>query len=159
MKSSRSNKPLANSQDMPAFESVQYARLKEILNPLADKFNSEEFIVSDPISIPHLYSKKQDIEIAGLFSAIISWGNRKSIINNATKLMELMDNEPYEFILHHKEHERKHLQGFVHRTFQDTDLIFLVDFLQRYYLHNISLEDAFYLDKNIPYTQKEALSG
>ena len=94
------------------------SELKEFLDSKVYEFNSPEFIDSDPIQIPHQFSKKEDIEISGFLSATIAWGNRKSIINNANKLMNLLDNSPFDFVLNHTENDLKKLQPFVHRTFR-----------------------------------------
>lgn len=118
-------------------------KIKKELDALVLKYNCSDFIEHDPISVPHAYSLKQDIEIAAFFAAIFSWGNRTTIINKSKELLARMDNAPYEFILHHQEHDLKALQGFVHRTFNDTDLLYCVDFFQRWYSENNSLELAF----------------
>jgi len=131
--------------------------LKDYLDELVDKFNNTEFIEFDPITIPHGYNLKQDIEIAGFFSAILAWGNRKTIINKSLELMSLMDNSPYEFIKNHSEKELRAFSGFKHRTFQYTDLIYFVEILRRHYNTYDSLELAFRPDTNILYCQKTAL--
>lgn len=105
--------------------------------------NRPSFIEDDPISIPHRYHKKQDIEIAGFFAATFSWGQRKTIINKSRELMSLMDNSPYQFILEHKPRDLKHFEKFVHRTFQYTDTLYFITFLQHHYRHHQSLEDLF----------------
>lgn len=115
----------------------------DILHFYHDKYNKKEFIKDDPISIPHRFTKKQDIEIAGLFAATLAWGNRTSIINSCNKLMTLMDNEPHEFILHHSEKELKPFVTFVHRTFNATDLLYFISFLKSHYSKNDSLENLF----------------
>jgi uncharacterized protein (TIGR02757 family) len=97
----------------------------------------------DPISIPHLFTKKQDIEIAGFFAAVFAWGNRTTIINKSRELMQLMDLSPYEFCLNHSETELKRLLSFKHRTFNTTDLLYFIEFLQYHYTRYDSLEDAF----------------
>lgn len=117
--------------------------VKEILDEAYEKYDHPDFIESDPISIPHVFNRKQDIEIAGFFSAILSWGNRKTIIAKAAELMALMGNEPYEFVLHHKPIDRKPFLQFKHRTFQPTDTLYFLEFLQWYYQRNESLEEAF----------------
>ncbi|HRB69698.1 MAG TPA: DUF2400 family protein, partial [Chitinophagales bacterium] len=89
----------------------------DILNFYHDKYNHIDFIINDPIQIPHRFSKKQDIEIAGLFAATLAWGNRKSIVKSCTQLLKLMDNDPHQFILHHASKELKPFESFVHRTF------------------------------------------
>ena len=86
--------------------------LKEFLDEKADLYNQPKFIKTDPIQIPHLFSKKEDIEISGFLTATIAWGNRLSIIKSANRLMSLMDNEPHEFILHASAIEKKQLEKF-----------------------------------------------
>ncbi|HEX5171864.1 MAG TPA: TIGR02757 family protein [Cyclobacteriaceae bacterium] len=120
--------------------------IKLFLDQKAALYNHTGFIKNDPISIPHLFTRRQDIEIAGLFAAVLAWGQRVTIINKCNELMKRMDHAPYEFILHHKERDLKALQGFKHRTFNDTDLLYFVSFLNRYYKKNASLEDAFLAD-------------
>ncbi|MEP7079550.1 MAG: DUF2400 family protein, partial [Ginsengibacter sp.] len=103
--------------------------LKKFLDNKVKQFNSVAFIKDDPVYIPHLFSKKQDIEIAGFFAATFAWGIRKTIINKCILLMELMDNSPYDFCLNHTDNDLKRLQGFCHRTFNDTDLLYFISFL------------------------------
>ncbi len=121
----------------------QQDNLKEFLDSKIELYNLPLFIKDDPISIPHRFSKKQDIEIAGFFASLLAWGNRKSIINSCNVLLNKMDNTPYEFILHHTANDLKRLSGFKHRTFNDTDLLCLVQFLKQHYSKNKSLETAF----------------
>ena len=109
-----------------------------------DEYNNLSFIPLDPVSIPHLFTKKEDIEISGLFAATFAWGNRTTIINKCRELMELMDNSPHDFIINHQEKDRKRFIGFRHRTFNDTDLLYFVSFLQHHYTKYTSLEDAFF---------------
>lgn len=106
-------------------------------------FNTPDFISEDPISVPHRFTRLQDIEIAGLFAAIMSWGQRLTIRRKANELMDLMESSPYQFILEHKEKDRKVFLHFKHRTFQPDDVIFLVSVLQKFYASHHSLEDAF----------------
>lgn len=120
--------------------------LKKLLDAKVKEYNRPEFIPHDPISIPHLFDRKQDIEIAGLFAALFAWGNRTIIIKKSKELMQLMDMQPNDFILQHEDSDLKRLLNFKHRTFNTTDLLFFVDFLKRHYLRYQSLEDAF-LDK------------
>ena len=123
--------------------------LKEFLDTKASLYNHPSFIKDDPISIPHRFTKKQDIEIAGFFAAILAWGNRKSIINSCNKLLGLMNNEPYNFIMkvdwNEKPEEADAFNGFVHRTFNDMDLWHLMNFLKYHYkvCGEKSLETAF----------------
>ena len=123
--------------------SDRLADIKTLLDAKVEQFNRPAFIPNDPISIPHRFQKKQDIEISGLFAATLAWGQRKTIINNCNRLMDWMDNAPHEFILHHKEEDLKKFLGFKHRTFNTTDLLYFIEFLSWYYSNYISLEDAF----------------
>ncbi len=118
-------------------------KLKEFLDEKVLRYNATDFIADDPITIPHRFSKKQDIEIAGFFAAILAWGNRKSIIQSCNTLMERMDHAPHEFCLRHSSKELKQLLGFKHRTFNEADLLCLVQFFHRHYSNNTSLETAF----------------
>ena len=117
--------------------------LKEFLDAKVYAFNNPDFIESDPISIPHQFSKKEDIEIAGFLAATIAWGNRKSIIKNANALMELMDNSPYDFVLNHSESDLENLAPFVHRTFNGNDCMQFVKSLQHIYINHNGLEGVF----------------
>lgn len=117
--------------------------IKEFLNKQVAIYNQKGFIELDPICIPHLFTKKQDIEIAGLFAAVFAWGQRTTIINKCKDLMNRMDNEPHQFILNHSSNDLKKLIGFKHRTFNDTDLLYFVSFLNFWYWKNESLETAF----------------
>lgn len=134
--------------------------LKEFLNKEVDRFNRPSFIPSDPISIPHLFSKKQDIEIAGFFAAIFSWGNRKTIIYKSKELMLLMNNSPHDFCLHATDADLKKLLHFKHRTFNATDLLYFVDFFKSHFSKYDSLEPAFTRSMNAgDETVENALNG
>jgi uncharacterized protein (TIGR02757 family) len=115
----------------------------EFLNFKSDFYNNPNFITSDPIQIPHLFTKKEDIEIAGFLTATISWGNRKMIINNATKLMKIMNNEPYDFVMNYQEKHKSLLENFVHRTFNEIDLNYFMIALQNIYQNKNGLENQF----------------
>lgn len=117
--------------------------LKEFLDAYVEKFNTANFIENDPVSIPHKFSSRQDIEIMAFWTAMLSWGNRKSIIQSCTKLAALMNDQPFDFILNHGEKDRKKFETFVHRTFNATDAIYFLEFFQNYYRNHDSLEDAF----------------
>lgn len=117
--------------------------LKDFLDKKLNEYNRPGFIKEDPISIPHLFTKKQDIEIAGLFSALFAWGNRTTIINKSRELMYLMDNAPYDFCINHQERDLKRMLGFKHRTFTATDILYFITFLQQHFLQYRSLETAF----------------
>lgn len=118
--------------------------LKEFLDQKSEQYNRSGFIEHDPISIPHLFKKKQDIEIAGLFAATLAWGQRKTIIRKCRELLSMMDHAPYDFILHHTESDLKSLMDFKHRTFNSTDLLYFIESLKYYYREHDSLEFAFY---------------
>lgn len=118
-------------------------KIISFLNRKVAEYNQPSFIKEDPISIPHSYSKKQDIEVSGLFAAVFAWGNRTIIINKTKELMGLMDHDPHNFILHHKETDLKHLLAFKHRTFNTTDLLYFIQFLNYHYSNHGSLETAF----------------
>ncbi len=117
--------------------------LKEFLEKKFEQYNQLSFVETDPISIPHLFTKKQDIEIAGFFASIFAWGNRATIINKSKELMQLMENAPHDFCLNHDLDGLKRLLEFKHRTFNATDLLYFVEFLKFHYQHNDSLETAF----------------
>ena len=135
-------------------------QLKSTLDEYVDCYNQTQFIETDPISIPHRFQKQQDIEIAGFWVAMLSWGQRVTIINKATELMSIMDNAPHDFIMNHSEKDRRAFLHFKHRTFQPTDSLYFLAFLQQYYQQNDSLEQAFsqYLQPDDPTTEK-ALTG
>ena len=117
--------------------------LKKFLDSKVKLYNQPSFIEKDPVCIPHSFTKKQDIEISGLFAAVLAWGNRTTIINNCKKLMGWMDNKPHDFILHHKDSDLKSFVHFAHRTFNATDLLYFISFLQFHYHQYSSLVDAF----------------
>jgi uncharacterized protein (TIGR02757 family) len=122
--------------------------LQIFLNSKVDLYNQPSFIQNDPISIPHLFTKKQDIEIAGFFAAIFSWGNRTTIISKSKELLQLMDNAPYDFCMNRDYGRLKRLTGFKHRTFNATDLLYFVEFLNFHYSKHDSLETAFTMGMN-----------
>ena len=126
------------------------------LNKKVDLYNQPSFIKDDPISIPHLFSKKQDIEIAGFFAAVFAWGNRKTIIQKSKQLMQLMDNSPHQFIIQHNPQDLKLLKKFKHRTFNTDDLYYFTETLRRHYVIYDSLEKAFFPTKNL--TVEEGLN-
>ena len=119
------------------------ADLKSFLDRKVAEYNRPSFITDDPVSIPHQYTAIQDIEIAGFFTAIFSWGNRTTIIRKSDELMQLMDRAPHQFVLHHTDNDLKKLLGFKHRTFNATDLLYFIAFFRHHYSHYDSLEDAF----------------
>ncbi|WP_395057327.1 TIGR02757 family protein [Flavobacterium sp.] len=119
------------------------SELKSFLDEKVILYNNPNFIESDPIQIPHLFSLKEDIEVAGFLSATIAWGNRKMIINNAHKMIQLMGNSPYDFIMSHNENQLESLDKFVHRTFNGQDFIQFIKSLQHIYTNHNGLEAIF----------------
>jgi uncharacterized protein (TIGR02757 family) len=117
--------------------------LKAFLDKKAEQYNCPAFIKDDPVSIPHLFTSKQDIEIAGFFAAVFAWGNRKTIIGKCRDLMRRMDNAPWDFIKNHSEKDLKRLKDFKHRTFNEDDLYYFIHFLHHHYIKHTSLEKAF----------------
>jgi uncharacterized protein (TIGR02757 family) len=132
--------------------------LKEFLNEKVELYNNPSFIITDPIQIPHLFSKKEDIEISAFLTATIAWGNRKMIINNAKKLIQLLDEAPHDFIINHSESDLKHLKSFVHRTFNSVDLIQFIRSLQHIYKNHGGLENALAIKDNGS-SYKQAISN
>lgn len=134
--------------------------LKKFLDKKVDLYNQPSFIKDDPVCIPHLFTKKQDIEIAGFFAALFAWGNRTTIIQKSKELMQLMDMAPYDFVTGCTGKELKKLLSFKHRTFNTTDLLYFIDFLKFHYSGQASLETAFtrWMDKTDATTEK-ALVG
>lgn len=122
--------------------------IKELLDSKVIEYNNKKFIEDDPISIPHLFSKKQDIEIAGFFASTIAWGNRKSIIKSSNHLMRFMDEEPFAFIQSASKMELKRIEKFVHRTFNGFDAIDFILALRKIYAIHNSLEELFLADGN-----------
>ncbi len=119
--------------------------LQELLDQKFEQFNQPNFIENDPIQIPHRFSQKQDIEIAGLFSAVLAWGLRKTIIAKCSDLLQRMDNAPYDFIRNHTPNDLKNFTDFKHRTFNPTDTLYFIHFLRQHYEKSDSLETAFLL--------------
>jgi uncharacterized protein (TIGR02757 family) len=107
------------------------SELQEFLEEKVIEFETRDFIPDDPISIPHLFSEKRDVEIAGFLAATIAWGKRKSILKSANSLMERMDHQPYDFVMNFQDSDSKAFEGFVHRTFQPEDVVCFMHALQR----------------------------
>lgn len=117
--------------------------LKSFLDEKVERFNQPDFITNDPVSIPHLFTKKQDIEISGFMAAVLAWGQRVTIIRKCRELMQWMDNDPHQFIMHHQEKDLKPFEFFKHRTFNGTDALYFLDALKYIYTEYPSLEEAF----------------
>ncbi len=132
---------------MKSIKKNSIEELKEFLDEKADQFNQPNFIELDPISVPHQFKKKQDIEIAGLIAAVLAWGQRVTIINKAKDFLTRMDNSPYEFLINHKTNDLKRFKNYKHRTFNETDALYFVEFLSQFYKKHDSLEEAFAINK------------
>ncbi len=117
--------------------------LKDFLNEKVLQYNNSKFLADDPLCVPHSFEKKEDIEISAFLTATIAWGNRKSIINNAYSLMDLMEGEPYRFVTEFDPHKTNTLSKFVHRTFNGEDLEYFIRGLQNIYTHHGGLETVF----------------
>jgi len=110
------------------------------------KYNQPNFIPNDPISIPHLFTKKEDIEIMGFWSAVLAWGQRKTIINKCKELITLMDGSPHDFIINHQDSDLKPFLSFKHRTFNDIDTLYFIAWFRHYYQKYESLEEGFLVE-------------
>jgi uncharacterized protein (TIGR02757 family) len=122
---------------------LKKSELKEFLDEKVELYNRPAFIELDPISIPHRYSKKEDIEISGFLAATIAWGNRKMILRNANRMMDLLDDSPFDFILNSDDNDFERIEGFVHRTFNSLDLIYFLKALKNIYKTKGGLESIF----------------
>ncbi|SOE19938.1 TIGR02757 family protein [Spirosomataceae bacterium TFI 002] len=122
---------------------ANFEKVKALLDQKLTIYNEPGFIDKDPILIPHSFSRKQDIEISGFFAATLAWGQRKTIISKCKDLMHKMDNAPYDFVIDHNEDDLRKLEGYVHRTFNDTDLLFFIEVLKDLYTQNSTMEDFF----------------
>ncbi|WP_293892706.1 TIGR02757 family protein [Flavobacterium sp.] len=117
--------------------------LMEFLDEKVLQYNTTTFIDSDPIQIPHQFSLKEDIEIAAFLTATISWGNRKMIISNSKRMMAMMGDSPYDFVMSHTDAQLQKAEGFVHRTFNSEDFKTFIKALQHIYATHNGLEMAF----------------
>src|SRR6201990_1278686 len=117
--------------------------LKSFLDSKVAQYNRQQFIENDPVSIPHLFTQKQDIEIMAFWAATLAWGQRVTIINKCKELISLMDGAPYDFIINHEEADLKKLLSFKHRPFNDVDTLYFISFFRSHYSNYDSLEDAF----------------
>ncbi|MEL6193699.1 MAG: TIGR02757 family protein [Bacteroidota bacterium] len=122
---------------------MDHTELQALLDLKYDQFNKPGFIEDDPVSIPHMFRKKEDIEISAFLSAVIAWGRRVMIIKNANRLVEMMDMAPHDFILNASEHDMEPLTSFVHRTFNGEDCLALIQALRRVYQDFGGLENIF----------------
>lgn len=128
---------------------LNFLELKDFLDEKADVYNNPEFVQDDPIQIPHRFTLKQDIEIAGFLAATISWGNRKSIIKSAEKMLDIMGNSPHDFVLNHSESDLNIIKDkSIHRTFNGEDFSYFIKQFRKIYQENQSLEDLFLIHKD-----------
>jgi len=128
---------------------LNFSELKDFLDEKADVYNNPEFVQDDPIQIPHRFTLKQDIEIAGFLAATISWGNRKSIIKSAEKMLDIMGNYPHDFVLNHSESDLNIIKDkSIHRTFNGEDFSYFIKQFRKIYQENQSLEDLFLIHKD-----------
>ncbi|MBG8553839.1 TIGR02757 family protein [Hymenobacter guriensis] len=134
---------------------MNHAQVRVLLEDQYRRYDQPVFIAPDPISIPHQFSARADVEISGLFAALLAWGRRPTIISKCRELMRRMDDAPHQFVLDHSDDDLKKLLGFCHRTFCDTDLLYFVHWLRWYYRQHATLEDAFLQGS----TQKERLEN
>lgn len=135
---------------------MTFDNIKSFLDEKVNQYNHISFIENDPISIPHLFSDNQDREIMGFFASLLAWGQRRTIIAKCGELVQRFGGEPYRFVMEHGDDDLKGLLGFVHRTFNDTDLLYFVNFLHRHYSRYTTLEDAF-LDRGVFYSVEDSL--
>lgn len=137
---------------------MNLVEIKDFLDEKVIEFNQPAFIKTDPIQVPRKFTLKEDIEIAGFLAATIAWGNRTSIIKNAERLMNLMDNQPYDFILNSSASETNQLKQFVHRTFNGEDCIYFVKALKNIYRNHGGLQTVFEKGFQHEYSVKSALA-
>ena len=122
---------------------MNQSELKDFLDQKVQQYNTFDFIESDPVQIPHLFTQKEDIEISGFLSATISWGNRTMIIKNSKKMIDLMGNAPHDFVMSHSDVQLEQLNNFVHRTFNGVDYVQFIKSLKHIYTNHGGLEAAF----------------
>ncbi|MBX0289228.1 TIGR02757 family protein [Hymenobacter sp. HSC-4F20] len=134
---------------------MNHAQVRALLEEKYRHYDQPAFIAADPVSIPHRFTRRPDIEISGLFAALLAWGRRPTIISKCRELLHRMDNAPHQFITQHHDDDLKGLLGFCHRTFCDTDLLYFVHWLRWFYQEHETLEDAFLVGN----TQKERLEN
>ncbi|MDP9081547.1 MAG: TIGR02757 family protein [Bacteroidota bacterium] len=133
--------------------------LQAFLDSKVRQYNQPDFIKNDPVSIPHMFTRRQDIEIMGLWAAVLAWGQRVTIINKCKELITLMDGAPYDFIINHEEVDLKKLLHFKHRTFNDIDTLYFISFFRYHYENNESLESAFFPQPPSPLKGEQELNG
>ncbi len=128
---------------MPGLKRGDHEELKSVLDIHVERYNRPEFIETDPVSVPHRFKKRQDIEISGFLTATLAWGQRRVIISKSLGLMELMDFSPHDFVINHKERDLKPFLKFRHRTFNATDILYFIHFFRKVYRNTESMESLF----------------
>jgi len=124
-------------------ERISREEIRELLELKHSQYNRPEFILNDPLSVPHSFTRREDIEISAFLTATIAWGNRLSIIRSANRMMDLMDRSPYEFVRHFQPGEHDGIQSFVHRTFSGVAFDFFLQRLRQVYTRQGGLETVF----------------
>ncbi len=124
-------------------KSRNHKELRDFLDARVELYNRPEFIGSDPVSIPHRFTGKEDIEISGFLAATIAWGNRLSILKSAEHMMCIMGNSPYDFILNHTDYDLRGIHGVIHRTFNAEDFIYFIEALKYIYTEHGGMEGIF----------------
>lgn len=122
---------------------LRMSELRELLDQRVDFYNRPSFIDSDPVSIPHRFTRREDIEISGFLAATIAWGNRVAILRSADRMMEIMANSPYDFVINHRDEDLKSIDGCIHRTFFAEDFIYFIEALKYIYLEKGGMEEIF----------------
>lgn len=122
---------------------MNWKETKEFLDFKVAQYNTPAFIEEDPIQVPHAFSQKEDIEIMGFLIATIAWGNRKSILKSGKRLIDIFGNSSYDFVMEYEADKATYFDGFVHRTFNSTDLAYFVEALQNIYKNHDGLENIF----------------
>jgi len=126
--------------DKPGFNGISFGEMHEFLEENYLKFNNPGFISKDPVSIPHRFTDKRDIEIAGFLTATISWGRRDLILASASRLIKLMGDSPYDFLMEADPEDIEHFNDFYYRTFQGVDCIYFIKSLKKLYTEYDSME-------------------
>lgn len=122
---------------------MEFAEVKDFLEEKVIKYNQPSFIENDPISIPHLFTKKEDIEIAGFLTATIAWGRRDLILKSANFLMQLLEHSPYEFLCESNKNDWDRFERFYYRTFSSVDCLYFIKALKAIYKDHNGLEGVF----------------
>ena len=126
-----------------SYKGISESELKQFLEEKYLQYDNPSFIENDPISIPHLFTCKEDIEISGFLSATIAWGNRTMILRSANRMVAYLEGTPYDFILNHSEHDLERIKGVIHRTFNSADFIYFIKALKHIYTKRNGLEGIF----------------